>query len=212
MRQRFLWFLCLCTLVYLCAQLAPFVKPAAPDGLPELSASLARVEAVEQRQRVLGYEREAFGSGWAAAPRSACTTREVAILEQTSQLRRSGACDISRGSLHDPYADTEVPLRRGDTPVEVDHVFPLSAAWDLGAHTWSAQRRQEFANDPLNLVVTRDEVNRDKSDDLPARWLPPAAGQRCWYVRRVAAVAATYGLPLPRRDLQVMRAQCRLTI
>lgn len=212
MRQRFLWFLCLCTLLHLCGQVAPYLHPEEDDGLPELGASLARVEPVEQRQRVLGYEREAFGAGWGPAPSSACTTREVAIMEQTSQLRRSGACGISRGSLYDPYAGEEVPLRRGDVPVEVDHVFPLSAAWDLGAHTWSVQRRQDFANDPLNLVVTRDEVNRDKSDDLPARWLPPAEGQRCWYVRRLAAVAAKYGLPLPRRDVKIMRAQCRLII
>lgn len=212
MRRRFLCFLCLCTLLFVCVRVVPLVRPTPDDGLPELSVSLAAVTPVEQRQRVLGYERSAFGTGWASAPQSVCTTREVAILEQTSPLRRSGDCGISQGSLYDPYTGAVVPLRRGNAPVEVDHVFPLSAAWDLGAHAWSPQRRKEFANDPVNLVVTRDEINREKSDDLPAQWLPPAVGQRCWYVRRLAAVAGKYGLSLPRRDVHVMRAQCRLSL
>ena len=93
--------------------------------------------------------------------------------------------------------------------VEIDHVFPLSAAWDLGAHSWDDARRLAFANDPRNLVAVHRSVNQQKSDQLPAQWLPPDPAARCWYVQRLAEVAAVYGLALPGEDARVMRAQCR---
>src|SRR5699024_12715058 len=57
--------------------------------------------------------------------------------------------------------------------IEVDHIFPLSAAWDHGAYQWDDATRQQFANDPLNLVATSRELNQSKSDSLPEEWLPP---------------------------------------
>ena len=51
------------------------------------------------------------------------------------------------GTVTDPYTGNPLELT-GE--VEIDHVFPLSAAWDLGAHGWEPGRREAFANDPRN--------------------------------------------------------------
>jgi len=43
--------------------------------------------------------------------------------------------------------------------VEIDHVVPLEWAWERGAWRWSGQKRETFANDPVNLLAVEDELN-----------------------------------------------------
>ena len=180
-------------------------------GLPGLQAVLADVPTTDTRQRVLGYERDEFGHGWGPAPipgpDAGCSTRDAALHAQSTGYE-AASCRATAGVLFDPYTHTQVPLGSADHPLEVDHVIPLSAAWDLGAHAWEPEKRTRFANDPINLVVTSREANQDKSDSLPAEWLPPHPGSRCWYSRRLALVARTYKLPLPHADIATMRRQC----
>lgn len=119
------------------------------------------------------------------------------------------ACDLHAGQLYDPYSGQDIdfdPARRAQ--VEIDHIYPLAAAWDMGAAAWSQEMRQAFANDPLNLIAVSRSNNQAKSDQLPAAWLPPERSNRCWYVGRLAQVALKYGLPLPQDDIRVMKRQC----
>lgn len=199
------------TLLLAGIELAPRLAPREEPGLPRLAVLLDEVPAVPQRARVLGYERAAFGAGW--APVGACTVREHILLTQltdTAVNADGDGCTVPTGHGSDPYTGEEIILGPAATPVEIDHILPLSAAWDLGAHAWDPGTRLAFANDPLNLVVTSRESNRDKSDHLPADWLPPDPAARCWYARRLALVAQRYALPLPQEDVSVMRATCRL--
>ncbi|MCT1452847.1 HNH endonuclease family protein [Corynebacterium sp. p3-SID1145] len=160
------------------------------------------------RRTVLGYEREFFGEGgWAIQP-AGCTTRE-AVMADAWQVESCTVpyrqWDASRTANYtDPYTGED--LEPAD--VEIDHIIPLRAAWDSGAHAWPEDKRTAFANDPLNLVVTSRAANQAKSDSLPSEWLPPDAGARCAYARRIADVARTYHLELPRPDVRAMRRQC----
>ncbi|KQB86331.1 HNH endonuclease family protein [Corynebacterium lowii] len=179
-----------------------------PHHVPEgthpgvsLKETLPHIPRLAQRITVIGYERSAFGNGW--APASQCSTREAVAAAQLGE-ESVRDCRIIGASL-DPYSHT--PLN--PTGIDIDHLYPLAAAWDMGAHAWTPEQRQRFANDPLNLVAVSREENREKSDSLPSEWLPSYPGARCWYVRRIALVAATYRLPLPREDVAVMKAQCR---
>ena len=114
-------------------------------------------------------------------------------------------CQLDGGSSVDPYSGDHITSR---SALELDHVIPLSAAWDLGAFAWSEQKRIAFANDPLNLVIVSKQQNQAKSDHLPNEWLPPNRWARCWYARRVSAVASSYGLPLPEADKNTLKKQC----
>lgn len=182
-----------------------FPPPHSDDpDLPALPELLPHVAETPQRARVLGYDRTAFGPGW--APHEGCTVREAALARAGGLLEN---CRVTAGAGTDPYTGEVLDLR-GE--VEIDHVFPLSAAWDLGAHGWETGRREAFANDPLNLVVTSRSANREKSDHLPTGWQPTDRGSRCWYARRLALVAAGHDLPLPRQDLRAMRKACRTHI
>ncbi|AJK68575.1 HNH endonuclease family protein [Corynebacterium marinum] len=171
-------------------------------GLPALDALLPRIKQVPQRHRVLGYDRAAFGPGW--SPQADCTVREAALARAGGRLEN---CRVTAGTVSDPYTGEVLDLR-GE--VEIDHVLPLSAAWDLGAHGWTPGRRSAFANDPVNLVATSRAANREKSDLLPAAWQPTDRGSRCWYARRLALVAVTHELPLPAGDVRAMRQACRM--
>ena len=50
---------------------------------------------------------------------------------------------------------------------QIDHVVALSNAWQMGADLWTDEMRTEYANDPLNLLVTIASLNRQKSDSTP---------------------------------------------
>ncbi|MDU0478341.1 HNH endonuclease family protein [Staphylococcus chromogenes] len=179
--------------------------PRTPAGLtepPPLSSTLPYISGVSARPDVPGYSRERFGDGWAQS--GTCTVRHDVMRAQLS-AQLSDDCRHSSGSAEDPYRSA---LLSPDTPIEIDHVIPLSAAWDLGAHAWTDSDRARFANDPLNLIATSRELNQEKSDQLPSQWMPPRKSARCFYARRVAHVAATYSLPLPQADRLRMRQAC----
>lgn len=212
-RRVYVFLLTLATLAYLVPRwLSPpaWMSPPGPTdaALPAPRALLAAVPvAPGERHRVVGYEREAFGDGWGMARVTGlehCTSREAALAVQ-SRPRATG-CEPA-AVIEDFYGDTRVfSFER----LEADHVFPLAAAWDMGAWAWDDARRVEFANDPLNLVITTRAANQDKSDQLPSRWMPPARTRHCWYAQRLAAVAHAYALALPAADHRALRHACRL--
>ncbi|MGP6173478.1 HNH endonuclease family protein [Corynebacterium sp. A21] len=213
-KRLYLRLLTLATAALLIAALLPYLSdgPEPPGGSPpRLADSLATVPPVPQRVRILGYEREHFGSGWAPAPvpHAFCTTRDLIIA--TAVAQPPGPDCSASGETVDPYTGKELDISPDAEPVEIDHILPLSAAWDLGAHAWSFEERLSFANDPRNLVLTSRKANQQKSDLLPATWLPEDSKARCWYARRLAHVAAIYALPLPAEDLRAMKIQCRLS-
>lgn len=160
------------------------------------------VTTLPSRPEAAGYNREDFGI-W--QPHGACTTREVILESQSSDPLEN--CHAHSGTVYDPYSGTTIPAT---SPIEIDHIFPLSAAYDMGASEWNRETKVRFGNDPLNLVATSRELNQEKSDALPAEWLPPA--NRCGYSRRLADIARKYSLPLPSKDVRVMQRQCRLAV
>ena len=159
-------------------------------AIPYITTSgtnLAPVEPVPQRVRIIGYDRDQMFGTWLPGVRE-------------SVVEASGATD--------PYSGEPLDL----STAEVDHILPLSAAWDLGAHSWTALERIEFANDPANLVLVNRAENQQKSDQLPSQWLPTNRSVRCWYVGRLFDVAAAYELPLPEQDIRAGRRSCGLAI
>lgn len=178
-------------------------RPVFPTDVPSLANTLPHITAVPQRQSVHGYERTAAFGDWAPAliDGHSCTTRHQ-ILSQAFSSPISESCTVTPTAAQDPYTGSQL-----DEDAQIDHIFPLRAAWDLGAHQWSPQLRQQFANDPLNLVAVSAAANQQKSDSLPSQWQPDPR-TRCWYARRLALVAATYQLPLPRDDIAAMKLAC----
>ena len=85
------------------------------------------------------------------------------------------------GTLHDPYTSAVIPFSKTNAAaVQIDHVYPLARAFDMGAAGWSQERRTEFANDTgLELLAVDGRANRAKGDSGPAEWLPPNPAETC---------------------------------
>ena len=180
---------------------------------------------VTERPAVPGYERDCsgdaacvFGPAWSDATtapgsQNGCSTRIDVLVRDlnASTPTRSGACTIDGGRLIDPYTGRVVDT--GDSGVRgihIDHIFPLSAAWDFGAWAWTPQRRAAFANDvDHNLVAVTGGVNSRKSDSTPADWLPPDPARHCFYAARYLTAATAYGLPVTEADHDALSAAVR---
>lgn len=166
-----------------------------------------------------GYTREKFGPAWAdtaagdAWAGNGCDTRDDILRRDLAQITfRPGTnrCVVATGRLRNPYRGTTIAFTKTHaTLVQIDHVIPLSLAWQMGAAHWTLTKRKLIANDPLNLLAVDASSNASKGDSSPAEWLPANATIRCAYSVRVAQVARRYNLPLTRADKRTMLAQCR---
>lgn len=183
--------------------LAACAPSPSPADAQALATALSAVRVVADRPTVAGYDRDLFG-GW--APSGACDARQVAVV--TLFGAGDGPCEPAPGTARCAYTGLDLTA----DAVEVDHVYPLAAAWDMGAARWPAARRRAFANDPANLVPVDPEANRTKSDLTPAEWLPGRGDLACAYVARYAAVAARWGLPATVEDVAAMAGACGIRI
>jgi hypothetical protein len=159
-----------------------------------------------------GYDRTLFGQSWYDSDGNGCDTRNDILRRDLTDLvikEDSNGCKVLRGTLIDPYSGDAMTFVSGvDTSVlvQIDHVVPLAWAWDNGASAWTLEQRQDFANDPRNLLAVSGELNQSKSALGPASWMPPNRAAHCSYVTQFADVVVTYQLSVDDADRTVMIA------
>ena len=87
--------------------------------------------------------------------------------------------------------------------INIDHVVSLKDAYDSGAASWSASKKESFANDRSNHVPSCGRVNSSKGSDGPSDFLRRSNDGRgleykivsfCEYVKTYYAVKQKYGL------------------
>jgi hypothetical protein len=170
--------------------------PTAPAG--DGAAALLATLPVKGRAPKTGYSRDQFGPAWADVDRNGCDTRnDILSRDLTSVSWRPGThdCVVVSGVLADPYTGRTIPFEKARAgEVQIDHLVALGDAWQTGAQALPVARREELANDPLNLLAVDGSTNESKSDSDAASWLPPNRAFRCRYVARQVAVKAAYGL------------------
>lgn len=157
---------------------------------------------VKGRAPKTGYSREEFGPAWTDAVdveggRNGCDTRNDQVQRNMVDIATrpgTNGCVVESGTLLDPYSGEVIYFTRGDNAVHIDHVVPLSDAWQKGAQFWDENTRRNFANDPINLQATSARLNQQKGDSDAATWLPPHKAYRCEYAQRIIKVKHTYDL------------------
>ena len=201
-------------------------SPASTEpGTPSTSTvdsirALEGLIVVAERPDVPGYQRGcaageacSFGPAWtddSTAPDShnGCGTRDDVLREQLADVvfRAGSGCVVVGGTLHDPYTGAVIPFSKTNAAaVQIDHVYPLARAYDMGAAGWTQERRTAFANDTeLELLAVDGRANQAKGDSGPAQWLPPNPAETCGYLRRYIGVAAAYGLAITAAEHDVM--------
>lgn len=146
------------------------------------------------------YDRDLFGQRWLDVDRNGCDTRNDILRRDLDDLvvkEGTQGCVAYSGRFTDPYTAREFVFERGSAnagELHVDHVVALSDAWHKGAGNWTDERRAEFANDPMNLLVTFGEVNMAKGGRDAGSWVPPNELAGCGFAVHVVWIKERYGL------------------
>ena len=195
----------------------PMRSGEALSSLPDTEAARQlrelAVRSADEASVVPDYDRQAFGQRWADTDHNGCDTRnDILARDLARPTFKPGTrdCVVLTGTLAEPYTGTTIQFQRGDKSsalVQIDHVVALADAWRSGAWQWDAQRRQEFANDPENLLAVDGAANEDKSASSADQWLPPNVAYRCDYVKRQIAVKYAYGLSVTQAEQDAMATQ-----
>lgn len=147
-----------------------------------------------------GYDRALFGQAWADVDRNGCDTRNDVLrrdLDEVVLKPDTNGCAVLTGVLDDPYSGQRIEFVRGSSTsslVQIDHVVALGDAWQKGAQQWSTETREQFANDPLNLLAVDGGINQQKGAGDAATWLPPNRSYWCPYAARIVAVKSRYAV------------------
>lgn len=193
--------------------------PLRPVGTAAAARTqLAALQVLPRRPDRPGYDRSCgadagcvFGAPWTDAVDVPLGHNGVDT--RTDVVARDGGAD---GVLTDAYSGGQT------NRVQVDHIVPLAAAWDLGADRWTPVRRRAFANDPMELLAVDAAQNQAKSDLTPGDWRgclrdpgrcrrarpptwTPRPAIRCAYGQRYVAVCTAYGLPVTAADAAALR-------
>ncbi|MGA4785711.1 HNH endonuclease family protein [Nocardia sp. AB354] len=194
----------------------PEPAPGSPSRA-RIEQLLGAVAVVARRPHPGGYDRDCgtghgcvFGPAWSddqdgPGGHDGCDSRNGVLARQLREVRfRPGTddCVVLAGTLRDPYTGRAITFDKARArEVQIDHVYPLAAAWDLGAAAWSSEQRMRFANDiEFNLLAVDGPANMDKGDRTPADWLPPAGAYHCFYAGKYLTTAAQYRLPITAAD------------
>ena len=179
------------------------------DAWPVLAAALA-LKVIEHKPPA-GYSGDEFGQRWKDIDHNGCDQlNDVLRRDMYSLHTKPGThgCVLAKGELADPYDVLQkISFIRGRPGVEVDHVVALKNAWKTGASHWSARKRERFANDPLNLLATSSQNNREKGDSDISEWKPWP--DDCAYAVRQVSIKTKYGLQVSRREKEALIATLR---
>lgn len=150
-----------------------------------------------------GYDRALFPH-WDADVQDNCTTRQVVLGRDGENVETNEDCQPVSGRWYSAY-DGETLTDPGD--VDIDHMVALKEAWRSGAHSWSTEQRQRFANDldSTQLWAVSGSSNRAKSDQDPAEWLPPLESSHCAYVVSWVEVKHTWDLTVDDAEESALR-------
>lgn len=139
------------------------------------------------------YDRARYFGGWGDSDGDCQSTRhEVLLAEGTGTALSASRCTVVSGTWRSFY---DGRTYTSPQQLQVDHMVPVSEAWDSGAHRWTQARRVSFYNDlgvAYALNAISGTLNQAKADKGPEAWMPPA--NRCRYVEVWTSMKVRWGL------------------
>ncbi len=177
---------------------APHDSTKAADALDGLT--------IKGRASKTGYERAMFMDDW--REEGACDKRNIILQRDLREtVIDEDECTVLSGVLFDPYTMTNINFTRGlgtSDDVQIDHIVSLSDSWQKGAQQLTYKKRNDFANDSLNLLAVDGPANIQKSGGDAATWLPPNKIYRCAFIARQIAVKLKYDLWVTKAENDAM--------
>ncbi|GGU61194.1 hypothetical protein GCM10010274_57540 [Streptomyces lavendofoliae] len=197
------------------AHATPAAPAAAAQTFP-LSYAVGQIPVADESRA--GYTRDKFkhwNSGLDVA--DGCNTRaEVLLAEAAEAPAVAAGCKLSGGEWLSYYDEQEVT---DPGKLDIDHMVPLAEAWDSGASGWDAKRREAYANDQdaaASLVAVTARTNRQKADQDPSKWMPPAPSATCRYLAEWTATKLRWGLAADQAEIDAINVYaggpCQTTV
>jgi hypothetical protein len=93
--------------------------------------------------------------------------------------------------------------------INIDHIVSLKDAYESGASSWGASKKESFASDRSNHVPSCGPVNSSKGSEGPSDFLRRSNDGKgleydivtfCEYAKKYYAVKVKYGLSLVSND------------
>jgi len=129
-----------------------------------------------------------------------CLNTRAEILKERSLIKinlNQKGCKVVSGSWNDYYFPEK--LNQVDQ-IDIDHLVPLKHAYENGGRSWSKQMKEQFANDPENLVITHRKFNRAKGPKGIDEWLPVKIEFACKYVQDWLKIKNKYKLNIGEKE------------
>lgn len=171
-----------------------------PSQAAQAGTAVAMLETLPvSDDQMSGYKRDLFDH-WTDPDGTGCDAREDTLAVHMVDVVAPDGCKVQSGVLKDSYTGQTVQYIAGDGGgIDIDHVIALSAGWKTGMGNASETVREQFANDPLNLLPVDAGVNRAKGDKDASEWVPSThdlgiVEADCPYVARQIAVKEKYSL------------------
>jgi hypothetical protein len=172
---------------------------SASDGksVQAILDTLTVAPAVSKNAAGQTYVREYF-KHWVSENDTGCDTRVAVLLRDSKTKPVLDGCKVVSGDWVSAYDDKEYKKPGG---MDIDHMVPLSEAWQSGALDWDAATRQSYANDlgyDFGLVPVSAHSNRSKSDQDPTTWKPDT--DACVYVGHWTMVKYRWNLTIDQAE------------
>jgi hypothetical protein len=140
---------------------------------------------------------------WSDLDGNGCDSREDTLVKSGSAVTTDpGTCKVIAGSWVEPYANSTIT---DSSKIDIDHVVALSYAAANGGQALNPELKEQLANDPLNLYISKASENRSKGDKGPSEYLPPNEAFQCQYVSSFITVIEKYKLTMPKADATAVR-------
>jgi hypothetical protein len=120
------------------------------------------------------------------------------ILTSKTEVRYTNPrnCVVRTGEWLDEYTGKTFTVA---VQIDIDHVIPRMYAHTHGGDQWMPDKKIQFSNDPLNLMLVEKQEIRRKRDRGPSRYMPRDEFQ-CEYAQLWEVIAERYDIQLESSD------------
>ena len=131
------------------------------------------------------------------------TRQEMLIMTSKTEVKYTNPrnCVVRTGEWSDEYTGRTFTVA---VQIDIDHIIPRMYAHTHGGDRWMPDKKIQFSNDPLNLVLVEKREIRRKSDRGPSRYMPRDEF-KCEYAQLWDVIANKYGIQLESSDRNEIR-------
>lgn len=171
--------------------------------LPKGAKSTSTKASKKQGTYPTKYDRKDYPH-WTNLDSDPRNTRHDLLEERSTALvtySKSGNT-VVKGKWFDPYTGETF---YNSSELDIDHVVSLGYSFPRGSKYWTRKQKEDFANDPQNLLIVKASENRKKGSKGPTEYMPPRQQYGCQYLARFHLVMKKYKLDYFKSEARTVR-------